>query len=291
MKSYAFLGLLAWAVPTLMGSGLVFDAGEVAVPCTVGTPMAPKLMAAFGACSNITNIEEEEEEKKCPPGRRGRKCRQQKKKCPTAKKIMREISKKMAGDLCVLSELGWMDSDGNANAEIMASDVATLPQEVQSEISQEAIQTCAQDRVKEMSSRPEHARCADKMSEDDKGTLAKFGLKISSYHCFKESFDNACSQLVRENIYEYFTLLATSANIESTTVPESTTLPDTSSPGPIVIDDSFSTETTVLPDNSSPEPIIINDTSSPEPIMIDDTSSPEPEYDYYNPEGIVEGRK
>merc|ERR1711931_4462 len=274
MKSFAFLGLLAWAVPSLMGSGLVFDAGEVAVACTVGTPMAPKLMAAFGACSNITNIEEEEEEKKCPPGRRGRKCRQQKKKCPNAKKIMREISKKMAGDLCVLSELGWMDSDGNANAEIMASDVATLPQEVQSSISQEAIQTCAEDRVKEMSSKPEHARCADKMSEDDKATLAKFGLKISSYHCFKESFDNACSQLVRENIYEYFTLLATSANIESTT------LPDTSSPGPIVIDDFFSTETTVLPENSSPEP-----------IMIYDTSSPEPEYDYYNPEGIVVGKK
>jgi len=211
MKSAIYISLLALLGQTLQDEGgLTLDAGEVAMACSVGTPMAPKLMNAFTACSNMTDTEEEEP-KKCPAGRKGRQCRKQQKKCPTINQIKTKVSKKMEGEICILSEMGWLDSDGNVNEDIMAADISDLPLEIQNEVSTEIVQTCAMEKLEEMANDPKHARCNAKFNEEEIATLTEFGLKIASYKCFKKNFNDACSKKVKSDIVNYYIMLASSA--------------------------------------------------------------------------------
>ena len=51
--------------------------------------------------------------------------------------------------MCVLTALGWMDSEGERiNATIM-EDIATLPSSVSEELDQDAIAECAMEMVEE----------------------------------------------------------------------------------------------------------------------------------------------
>jgi len=259
MKSATFIALLAFLGQTLQDDGgVTFNAGEVALACTVGTPMAPKLMKAYVACSNMTDTEEEKE-KKCHTGRKGRKCRKQKKKCKTVKQIIAHISKKMEGESCILSQLGWLDSDGNVNEEIMVADVSNLPVEIQNEVSTDNIQTCAMEKLGEMASNPDHARCNAKFNEEEMATLTEFGLKIASYKCFKANFNNACSQKVKSDIFNYYTMLASMA------IPEPMPVGNMSIPEPMPVGNM-----------SIPEPMPVGNMSFPTPVPVEYLEEPIP---------------
>jgi len=204
--------------------GIYFDAGEVALACSVGTPLAPKLMNALQTC-----FSEGPEEvpvaakawgraaKECPPGKMGKECRRKqrelKKKCPPVEKIKGFIAEKMADDICLLSELGWIDSEGNEIPEVMAADISGLPEEIRASLSEESISACAVEMEAMMREKHanEHKRCtrAKMYSEDDLAQLREFGLKIASYKCFKKMFNDACAETVKNEIYIYFMELAT----------------------------------------------------------------------------------
>merc|ERR1719431_501121 len=94
-------------------------------------------MSAYGECfGNSTREEpfaEEKPEKKCPSGRKGKKCRERKRKnaCPTVKKIKTKAMEEMKDHICVLEQMGWIDSNGNEVVEVMEADVASLPVEAE----------------------------------------------------------------------------------------------------------------------------------------------------------------
>merc|ERR1712158_182121 len=109
----------------------------------------------------------------------------------------------MEGDWCVLSQLGWIDENGNENNETSAADLMSLKPEVLTELDESAMAT---------------------FSEEDKAELMEMGLKIQGYNCFKEMFHSACQKSVKGQIYAFFQAQAMAA--------ASTDAPTTS--GPVV---------------------------------------------------------
>merc|ERR1719427_1806576 len=123
---------------------------ELSLACTANTPVQDKLIQAFANCfmdseaqadSSEESSEEDsssseedesssEEEEKEGSGlevqvevdpapqvvtrrrKAGQKNKKNKKKCPTAEKILQMAQRKMKGDLCMLSSLGWIDENG-----------------------------------------------------------------------------------------------------------------------------------------------------------------------------------
>merc|ERR1712106_175479 len=207
-------------------SGLHFDAREVAMACTAGTPIGAKLANAFATClgaSGVDTVEIATEGSTLPPTDgttlptttgsivvnrrrkpcRGRKCRGKgKKRCPSVEDIKEKIGAEMEDDLCILNQLGWIDSEGEAVEEVMTADLMTLPTDVSAKLSEDKIGSCADEMVSKMSKK--HRRCAKMYSADDMAQLSELGLKVASYKCFQEQFAKSCQAFVRKEIYDYY---------------------------------------------------------------------------------------
>merc|ERR1712128_243797 len=198
--------------------GLHFDAKEVAMACTAGTPIGAKLANAFATCLGASGTDDVEiategttlptttgsivinrRRKPC----RGRKCRGKgKKRCPGVEDIKEKIGVEMEDDLCILNQLGWIDSEGEAVEEVMTADLMTLPTDVSAKLSEDKVGSCADKMVSKMSKK--HRRCAKMYSADDMAQLSELGLKVASYKCFQKQFAKSCQAFVRKEIYDYY---------------------------------------------------------------------------------------
>merc|ERR1712036_19785 len=207
------------------GPGLYFSPIEVDLACTAGSPLGAKLASAFETCLGGEEALKPEEvgvsERRRRRPNRGRKC-------PTVEQIKAKMGQGMEGDWCVLSQLGWIDENGNENNETSTADLMGLKPEVLAELDESAMATCAEDRVEMMQKMMErkHKRCAKKFSEEDKAELMEMGLKIQGYNCFKEMFHSACQKSVKSQIYTFFqaqAMAAASTEAPTTGAPATTT--------------------------------------------------------------------
>merc|ERR1711971_386794 len=149
------------------------------------------------------------------------------KKCPTVEQIKAKMGEGMEGDWCVLSQLGWIDENGNENNATSTADLMTLKPEVLAELEESAMATCAQERVAMIGKMMEkkHKRCSKKFSEEDKAELMEMGLKIQGYNCFKEMFHSACQKSVKGQIYAFFqaqAMAVASTEAPTTSAPATT---------------------------------------------------------------------
>merc|ERR1712126_546844 len=208
------------------GPGLYFSPIEVDLACTAGSPLGAKLASAFETCLggvealNPKQVGEVASERRRRRPNKGRKC-------PTVEQIKAKMGQGMEGDWCVLSQLGWIDENGNENNETSTADLMGLKPEVLAELDESAMKTCAEDRVEMMQKMMErkHKRCAKKFSEEDKAELMEMGLKIQGYNCFKEMFHSACQKSVKSQIYSFFqaqAMAAASTEAPTTGAPATT---------------------------------------------------------------------
>merc|ERR1711892_39781 len=124
------------------------------------------------------------------------------------------------------------------------------------------------EKLGEMASNPDHARCNAEFNEEEMATLTEFGLKIASYKCFKANFNNACSQKVKSDIFNYYTMLA------STAIPEPMPVGNMSIPEPMPVGNmSFPTP---VPVEYLEEPIPIEYMSFPTPVPVEYLEEPIP---------------
>merc|ERR1719483_272513 len=184
--------------------GLYFDKGEVALACTAGTPVGVKFASALASCANATTAADpsavaSRKKKTC----RGRRCRSKfTKKCPSVEDIKKKVGKEMKADLCILKNLGWIDTEGQAVDAVMTADLMTLPTEVSAKLSEEKVEACADKMITKMSQR--HERCAKKYNADDVSELSELGLKVASYKCFQNQFAKSCQAFVKQEIYSFY---------------------------------------------------------------------------------------
>ena len=207
------------------GPGLYFSPIEVDLACTAGSPLGAKLASAFETCLGGEQALKPEE---VEASERRRRRPNKGKKCPTVEQIKAMMGEGMEGDWCVLSQLGWIDHNGNENNETSAADLMSLKPEVLTELDESAMATCAQERVAMIGKMMErkHKRCVKKFSEEDKAELMEMGLKIQGYNCFKEMFHSACQKSVKGQIYAFFqaqAMAAASTAAPTTSAPATTT--------------------------------------------------------------------
>merc|ERR1711936_1475772 len=206
------------------GPGLFFSPIEVDLACTAGSPLGAKLASAFETCLGGEEALKPEEVGVSERRRRPNKGR----KCSTVEQIKAKMGEGMEGDWCVLSQLGWIDENGNEKNETTAADLMSLNAEVLAELDESAMATCAQERVEMIGKMMEkkHKRCAKKFSEEDKAELTEMALKIQGYNCFKEMFHSACQKSVKSQIYAFFqaqAMAAASTEASTTGAPATTT--------------------------------------------------------------------
>jgi len=220
------------------GPGLYFSPIEVDLACTAGSPLGAKLAFAFDTCLGGVEALNPEQVGEVASERRRRRPNKGR-KCPTVEQIKAKMGQGMEGDWCVLSQLGWIDENGewrreNENNETYTTtstvDLMGLKPEVLAELDEtgSAVKTCAEDRVEMMQKMMErkHKRCAKKFSEEDKAELMEMGLKIQGYNCFKEMFHSACQKSVKSQIYAFFqaqAMAAASTEAPTTGAPATTT--------------------------------------------------------------------
>merc|ERR1712184_157571 len=207
------------------GPGLYFSPIEVDLACTAGSPLGAKLASAFETCLGGEHALKPEEVGSAT----GRRRRPNKgRKCPTVEQIKAKMGEGMEGDWCVLSQLGWIDENGNEKNETTAADLMSLNAEVLAELDESAMSTCAQERVEMIGKMMEkkHKRCAKKFSEEDKAELTEMALKIQGYNCFKEMFHSARQKSVKNHIYAFFQAqaMAAAATDSPTTSAQGTTV-------------------------------------------------------------------
>merc|ERR1719391_493087 len=114
------------------GPGLYFSPIEVDLACTAGSPLGEKLASAFETCLGGEEALKPEEVGAAASERRRRRPNKGK-KCPTVEKIKAKMGEGMEGDWCVLSQLGWIDENGNENNETSTADLMSLKPEVPAE--------------------------------------------------------------------------------------------------------------------------------------------------------------
>merc|ERR1740128_1130000 len=207
--------------------GLFFDAQEVVMACTAGTPTGAKLARALATCSATTDEKEVEvavdgsiiaptDGTAIPPSTsapvvvnrkrkacKGRKCKGRgKKRCPSVADIKEKIGSEMEEDLCLLNQMGWIDAEGQAVDDVMTADLMTLPKDVSDKLSEDNVQQCAEKMVEKMSKK--HRRCSKMYNEVDMAELSKMSMKVAGYKCFQKQFANSCQEFVKEEIYNFY---------------------------------------------------------------------------------------
>merc|ERR1711936_572504 len=94
--------------------------------CHAGSAVGEKAMAAMEACQEDTTAAGRalavlDMRKKKPNKGKGKG--KGKGKCPTAEKLMNEAADEYAGELCVFTEMGWLDDDMNSNDDLIMEDI------------------------------------------------------------------------------------------------------------------------------------------------------------------------
>merc|ERR1711915_602110 len=86
-------------------------------------------------------------------------------KCPKFDEIMQWAEEEYAGEVCMFIEMGWMDSDMNANEELIQADIDTLPADIADALNGEEYETCYNKAIKKMAKMT--PKCDSKYSEDE----------------------------------------------------------------------------------------------------------------------------
>merc|ERR1739842_273423 len=164
----------------------------------------------MGAMMTCSGSEEEEEEmpagrkkggekKKCKKGKkckgRGKgKGKGKGKKCPTVDEVEAWFMEEHQDELCVFSELGWLDNSGNWSEAAAQADLATLSPNVTAVLSEDNIQQCMQMVMEEMAEEKIVKKCVvngkGNYSEEDLAKMEELATATAGIQCFLHMFQD-----------------------------------------------------------------------------------------------------
>merc|ERR1719225_73102 len=165
-------------------------------------------------CSGSGNETEEME----PAGRKkgGKKCKKGKKcegkgkgkgkKCPTVDEVEAWFMEEHQDELCVFSELGWLDATGNWSEAATTADLSTLSPNVTAVLSEDNIQQCMEMVLAEMAEDKVVKKCVvngkGNYSEEELAQLEEFATATAGIQCFLHMFQDSCQEFVGGKVYE-----------------------------------------------------------------------------------------
>merc|ERR1719470_187402 len=226
MKLLILWGLLVlsvYAAPKRKGSGeasttqeiLSLSNVEVVLACTKGSTLGEQYAKAFNDCDKqlgqlsrqAGNGKGKGKGGKGKGGKGNGKSGKGKagkgkggRKCPSSDDVMSKLRAKAEKDTCVLHSLGWVDGDGKVIKDVMEKAIKLLPAEVASQMSQNSIKTCANDKGKEWAQRPKRQRCDPTYSPADRDGLLKYEANVAGMKCIKTVISTSCRSFISKPV-------------------------------------------------------------------------------------------
>merc|ERR550519_2028977 len=167
--------------------------------CHSGSAVGEKAMAAMETCQGDTTgraLAVLDMRKKKPNKGKGKG--KGKGKCPTAEKLMNEAADEYAGELCVFTEMGWLDDDMNSNDDLIMEDIMTLPNEISEALIGEDYDKCVAKVEKKIMKQGK--KCNDAYTEEEGAQLMEVVNAVAHVECFKGMFDKSCAEYVSNTI-------------------------------------------------------------------------------------------
>ena len=116
-------------------------------------------------------------------------------------------------ELCVFSELGWLDNSGNFSDAAAQADLATLSPNVTAVLSKDNMQQCMEVVMEKMAEDKIVKKCVvngkGNYSEEEKAKLEELATATAGIQCFLHMFQDSCQEFVGGKVYEalYSTLV------------------------------------------------------------------------------------
>merc|ERR1719431_259795 len=137
--------------------------------CHAGSTLGEKANTAIATCSATAEERAKKGKGKSP-------------KCPTVNKIMDMVAEEYAGEICVFTEMGWLDENMNSDDNLIEEDIASLPTEISEALNSEGYDTCVQ------------------MAEEKMANLGELVNGIAHTECFMKIFKESCGSYVKNTI-------------------------------------------------------------------------------------------
>merc|ERR1712128_90282 len=116
-------------------SGFCMSEEEMMMFCHAGSALGEKANAAMETCAAAVDMRKG----------KGKKPSKGKGKCPTHEELMEMAAGEYAGEMCVFTELGWIDSDYVSDDALILEDINTLPTEIAEALNSDEYDQCVQE--------------------------------------------------------------------------------------------------------------------------------------------------
>merc|ERR1712083_927904 len=163
--------------------------------CHAGSALGEKAEAAMEATIKAESRAKKGKGKKPNKGKgKGKKPT----RCPKFDEIMQWAEEEYAGEVCMFTEMGWMDNDMNAYEELIQADIDTLPADIADALNGEEYETCYNKAIKKMANMA--PKCDSKYSEDEIAQLEELADGVAHSECFMAVFKKSCGDYVMKTL-------------------------------------------------------------------------------------------
>merc|ERR1711970_1121931 len=119
-------------------------------------------------------------------------------KCPTAEKIMNDVVEEYAEEICVFTEMGWLDNDMNSDDNLIMEDIMSLPNEISEALTGDDYDKCVAKAEKKIMKKGK--KCNNAYTDEEGAQLMEVVNGIAHVECFKAMFDMSCAEYVSNTI-------------------------------------------------------------------------------------------
>ena len=103
-----------------------------------------------------------------------------------------------AGEMCVFTELGWMDNDMVSDDDLIEADIATLPTEIAEALNGDDYDECVVKAEEKMASMA--PQCDDAYTEEEIAQLEELANAVAHTECFMAIFKKSCGSYVMNSL-------------------------------------------------------------------------------------------
>merc|ERR550532_2670656 len=169
--------------------------------CMADTTMGDKSKAAMEVCGDGDG--KNANERSLDLMRKKGKGKPNKGNCPKAKDVLQVVLEKYSWEICMYSELGWVDSDMAPVEEVVKEDIETLPSEMADALLGDGFDSCVtkmEEKILKKIMKDKDLglskKCLKKLSDDDEAMLRAALNGVSRTECFKDISEKSCGEFV-----------------------------------------------------------------------------------------------
>merc|ERR1719431_2529000 len=166
-------------------SGFCMSDEEMMMFCHAGSALGEKANAAMETCAAAVDMRKG----------KGKKPSKGKGKCPTHDQLMEMAAGEYAGEMCVFTELGWIDSDYVSDDALILEDINTLPTEIAEALNSDEYDQCVEEaeaKMMKMMKKELGNKCFKSYTEEEQAEGAELMNGVAHMECFKGIFKKSC---------------------------------------------------------------------------------------------------